>query len=222
MRTVTRLQLRDRAKHLANIQNDPNFDDDEVNDLINLHMPAVYDILVAAGPADYYAAEDTVDVVAGQIQYQLPEDFLSLVNVFVHESDEWRRPIDIMRDRQRQSYRAPIQSCTITLEYIPTCPVMDEDSDTFDGVDGWEELVSARVARDLLTKREGDPGVVLATIAQAEKRIRSASTSRVRGGPKLVQDLESDLGWWHSVRVDVYRVRAGNIEFYSNIWWPFV
>lgn len=206
---------------LANVQNDPSFDVTEVNDKIDLHMPAVYDFLVAAGPADYYAAETTISVSAGIIPYALSDDFLSLVNVWVQEGDEWRRPIDQIQDRQRQAYRAPVQSCTLIVEYIPACPVFDEDSDTFDGVDGWDELISAKVARDLLIKREGDVGSVMAIIAQAEKRIRSFSTQRKRGGPKMMVDVESDTCWPYSVQVDAYRLRGANIEVFSSLWGPF-
>lgn len=207
---------------LANVQNDPSFETTEVNDLIDQHMPAVYDFLVAAGPADYYASDYELSVVAGTIPYALPNDFLSLVNVFVHESDEWRRPLDPIQDRQRQAYRAPATACTVTLEYIATCPEFDEDTDTFDGVDGWDELISAKVARDILIKREGDVGAVMAIIAMAEKRIRSFSTSRKRGGAKLLPDVESDMGWPRGVQLDGFRLRAGNVEFYSNLWGPFV
>lgn len=220
-RTVTRSAIRTRAQQLANVENDPSFGNTEANGLINLHMPAVYDFLVAAGPADYYASDYDLSVVAGTSTYALPDDFLSLVNVWVQETDEWRRPLDLIQDRQRQAYRAPLGACTLTLEYIPTCPTMDEDGDTFDGVDGWDELLSAKVARDLLLKREGDVSAVMAIIAMAEKRIRSFSTARKRGGPKYVVDVESDMGWPNSKQVDAYRLRAGNIEVYSSLWGPF-
>ncbi len=200
---------------------DPVFTSTKLNALINLHLPAVYDTLVAAGPADYYSSDATVSVTAGTIQYALPSDFLALVNVFVHEGDDYKRVIDAMPDRARQGFRAPQMAGTITVEYIPTCPVLDDDADTFDGVDGWDELVSAKVARDILVEREGDTSVVLGTIAMAEKRIRSYSTSRHRGGSNMLTDVESDICWPYSVQIDTFRLRASNIEFYTSIWGPY-
>lgn len=219
-RTVTRANLRTRSSQLANIENDGSFTTTELDNLINLHVPAVYDMLVAAG--QYYAASTDVSVVASTIAYALPADFLSLENVFVQESSDYRRPLDPIPDRQRQHYRAPVAACTVTLEYLPAAPVFDDDVDTFDGVDGFDELVSARVARDILVKREGDVSAVMAIIAQTEKRIRSFSTQRHRGGPKMIVDVESDQGWPRSVQLDGFRLRAGNIEFYTSLWGPFV
>ncbi len=220
-RTVTRTVLRTRAFQLANVENDPSFTEAEGNGLITLHMPAVYDFLVAAGPPDYYAADTDVSVVAGQIPYALPDDFLSLVNVWVQETDEWRRPLDQVQDRQRQGYKPPAAAVIVTLEYIPTCPTFDEEEDTFDGVDGWDELISAKVARDIILKREGDVGAVMAIIQGAEKRIRSFAPQRQRGGGRMVVDVESDVAWPYSKQIDGYRLRAGNIEFYSSLWGPF-
>lgn len=219
-RTVTRANLRTRSSQLANVENDGSFTTTELDSLINLHVPAVHDLLVAAG--QYIAASTTVSVVANTIVYALPADFLSLENVWVHESDDYRRPLDPIQDRQRQHFRAPTQACTVTLEYCPAAPVFDDDVDTFDGVDGFDELVSARVARDILVKREGDVSAVMAIIAATEKRVRSVSTQRHRGGPKMIVDVESDHGWPRAVQLDGFRLRGGNIELYSSLWGPFV
>lgn len=221
-RNVSRSTLRARAMQLANIQNDPTFSTDEVNDLINQHMPAVYDMLVAAGPPDYYAADYDINISAGIIPYSIPDDFLSLVNVWVQETDEWLRPLDTFQDRARQTYRGPAMDCTVTLEYVPTCPVFDEDTDTFDGVDGWEDLICARVARDILVKREGDASMAMNLMADAERRLRGPATQRKRGGPKYLIDVEADTGWPYRIQLDAYRLRGSNIEFYSNLWGPFV
>lgn len=221
MRTVTRLQLRTRSSQLANIENDPSFGTTEINDLIDLHMPAVYDILVAAGPADYYAATYAIAVSAGVIPYMLPSNFLSLVNVFVVETTDYQRPIDAMADRERQGYRAPAVACTVNMEYIPVCPLLTSDVSTFDGVDGWDELISARVARDILIKRDGDTSNVLAIMQHAERRIRTYSTQRKRGGPKLLVDVEADVCWPHNIQLDAFRLRGGNLELYSSLWGPY-
>lgn len=218
-RTVTRANLRSRITQLANIENDPNFATSELNALINLHTPAVHDMLVAAG--QYIAASTDFSVVAGTIAYALPADFLSMENVWVQESSDYRRPLDPIQDRQRQHYRSPTQACTVTMEYCTTAPEFDDDADTFDGVDGFDELVSARCARDILVKREGDVSAVMAIIQSTEKRIRSFVTQRHRGGPKMIVDVESDQGWPRSVQLDGFRLRAGNIEFYSSLWGPF-
>jgi hypothetical protein len=217
-RSVTRAVLRARAQQLANVENDPNVTAAEINELINLHLTSVYDLLVGAGPADYYAAETIITVVPGVIASGLPADFMQLVGVFAHETTDIRRPVDPMQERDRSSFKACSSAWSVTLEYIPACPTMTLDADTFDGVDGWDELISAKVARDILAKREGDVSVVMAIMAQTEARIRTRASPRDRGGPKYIMDVEcSSNDWPRSVRVDAYRLRAGNLELFESL-----
>jgi hypothetical protein len=219
-RSVSLETLRIRSKQLANVVNDASFDDEDVNQLVRLYVPTVHDMLVAAGM--YIASETPVAVTAGTTVYGLPADFLSLECVWVLESSDYRRPLDPVPERQRQHYRSPITDASVILEYCSAAPLLEDDSDTFDAVDGFDELVSAKVARDLIAKREGDPSVVMSMIATSEQRIRSHSTQRHRGGPKMIVDLESDCGWPRSVQLDGFRLRGDNIEFYSSLWGPFV
>ena len=217
-RTVTRSVLRSRARQLANVVNDPSILDADLNEWINLHLTSVYDLLVSAGPADYYAADHPITTVAGTIAYALPATFMKFTALFANESTDLKRRIYPMQDADRASFKAPSGAWSLTMEYIPACPTLAADGDTFDGVDGWDEIVSAKVAREILTQREGDPSVVMAIIAQTEARIRSQASPRDRGGPKMIVDVEQEFVWPRSVRVDSYRLRAGNIELYEELW----
>jgi hypothetical protein len=215
-RVATRLQIRNRARQLSNTESDPNITDSELNELVNLHLPSVYELCLLAGPADYYAASYTVSVTAGTSAYALPSDFRALTEVMLVENADWRRPLEPLRPRRRGGYKAPTSSATVELEYLPSCPIMSDDADTFDGVDGWDELISAKIARDVIGKRKSDPSLCLAIIAETEKRIRSLSTSRDKFGGKQITDVETDTLWPRSVRIDAYRLRAGNIEFFES------
>lgn len=218
MRIVTRSQIRSRARQLANVESDPNITDSELNELLNLYLPSVYELCLLAGPADYYAASYTVSVTAGTSEYSLPSDFRALTEVMVVENADWKRPIEPLRPRERGGYKAPSVDATVEIEYLPSCPIMSDDADTFDGVDGWDELISARVARDVIGKRKSDPSLVMAIIAETEKRIRSLSTSRDKFGGKKIIDVETEYLWPRAIRIDAYRLRAGNIEFYESVY----
>jgi hypothetical protein len=218
MRTVTRSQLKTRARQLANVENDPNITDSEMNELVNLHLPSVYELCLLAGPSDYYAASASFNVTVGISAYALPADFRALTEVMLVENADWRRPLEPLRPRRRGGFKAPSATATVEIEYLPSCPVMALDSDTFDGVDGWDELISAKIARDIIAKRKSDPSLVLAIIAETEKRIRSLSTSRDKFGGKQITDVETDALWPRSVRIDAYRLRAGNIEFFESVY----
>lgn len=217
-RTVTRSVLRSRARQLANVENDPSVLDADINEWLNLHLTDVYDLLVAAGPPDYYAASTTVTTVSGTIEYALPSDFLSIVNVYANESSDIRRSIDPIGDRERHAFKAPNGAWSVTVEYIPVCPTLSSDGSTFDGINGWDELVAAKTAIMLLAKREGDPTIPVNIVTATMARIKSAASQRQRGGPRLINDVEQEYMWPRSVRIDGFRLRAGNIELYESLW----
>lgn len=221
-RTVTLLSLRTWARQLSDTENDRNVTDTELTALANRHIPEVYDDLVAAGPADYYAASTPVTTVAGQIPYSLPSNFLSLMDVFVHESSSERRSLPSMPNGTRGRFQGPTSAGTeLTLEYIPSAPVLALDADTFDGVSGFEELIANLMARDVIIKRNHDPTSVLGTIGALRARIVSRSRTRNRGEPKRITDTDDIFvdpvnGWTNSSNLVCYRLRAGNLELYES------
>lgn len=223
-REVTLLQLRTWARQLSDTENDPNVTDAELNALANRHLCEVYDRLVDAGPADYYAATTQVVTQSGLIEYPLQVDFRNLMGVYVRESTDERRPVLPMPNGARGSYKAPTGSWTLDVEYIPVPPVLEEDGDTFDGVSGFEELIANLMARDVMAKRQDDPSVVMNNIARLEARIVSRSRSRDKGHPKRTTDLDDirvspyPWGWTGMSRIGCYRLRAGNLELYEPLW----
>lgn len=225
-RTVTLGSMRDWARQLSDTENDDNVTDAELTALVNRHLAEVYDLLVESGPPDYYASSTTVSAVADTIQYALPADFRNLTAVYVHESDDERRPLPPMPTNGRGRYKAPASSSTVTLEYISAPSTLSSSSDTFDGVSGWEALIVNRVALDIMKKRQADPSVVLADIASLTARITARSKNRDRGAPKRVVDLDEQYtapwptGWTGSSTLAAYRLRAGNIELYDMLWCP--
>lgn len=222
-RTVSLLELRTWARELSDTESDTNVTDDELTALANRHHMEVFDRLVDAGPADYYASSTSISVTSGTAEYALPAAFRSLVAVLVRESSDERRHLLPMREMARGSYKAPTGSSTVILEYIGVPDNLEEDGDTLDGVSGWEELIANLMARDVMIKREADPGAVMANIARLEARINSRSRQRDRTG-KWITDMDEvgvspyPWGWTGNSRLSCYRLRAGNIEFYESLW----
>lgn len=222
-RAVTLANLRTWVRQLSDTENDDNVSDTELTALVNRHLTEVYDLLIESGPPDYYASSTTVSVTAGTTHYALAADFRALLGVYVHESNSERRPLMPMAEQTRGRYKAPTSSATVTLEFIPAAPTLTSGSATFDGVSGWEELIVARAARDIMIKREADPSAVMATAAAVEARIASRAKNRDRGAPKRIVDLDEvassgwSWGWTNATRLACYRLRAGNIEFYESL-----
>lgn len=222
-RVVTLLQLRTWARQLANVENDSNIDDAELTSLANRHLTEVYDALVDAGPPEYYASTTAVTTVPGTTLYALPDDFRTLLELYAQESNTQLRLVHPMGNGQMGRYRAPTAAWTLTLEYIPAPPTLVNDGDTFDGVSGWEELIVALMARDVMVKREADPGVVINTIDRMNARVTSRAKSRDRGHPKYATDQDEQFAAWPwssstNSRINAYRLRAGNIELYEPVW----
>lgn len=223
-RTATLLELRTWARELSDTESDVNIDDAELTALANRHLCEVWDRLVDASPPDYYASTAaSFTTSAGVITYGLPVGFRNLLEVNVHESTDERRPLVPMPAGARGRYKAPTAEWTVSYDYVPAPPKLVANGDTFDGISGFEELIANLMARDVMVKRESDPGVVMANIARLEARITSRARSRDKGQPKRIVDLDDmsnvpPCGWSGSSRLAVYRLRGDNLELYEPLW----
>lgn len=221
-RVVTLGQMRARARFLANVVGDTTVLDPDLNDLANRHLTEVYDALVDAGPPEYFAATSTFNTAGGTSTYALPADFRTLLEVYTTESSTELRLVHPVRNGERGTFRIPTGTWAMTLEYIPAPPTLVNDSDTFDGVSGWEELITNLMARDVMVARQDDASVVLNSIGALQGRILTRSRNRDRGHSKYVSDMDaqgSAFPWSSTTqsRICAYRLRAGNIELYEAL-----
>lgn len=221
-RATTLTNLRTWIRQLSDTENDDNVSDAELTALVNRHLAEVYDLLVDASPPDYFASTTQVDVEAGTTTYPIQADFRALVAVYVHESSDERRLLLPMTEMTRGRYKAPTQDGTLTVEYIPAAPVLTSGAQSFDGVSGWEELIVARAAVDVMTKREADPSAALAKAQMLEARIKLRARNRDRGSPRRIVDLDDATytplyGWSGGSRLACFRLRGGNIEVYEPL-----
>lgn len=200
----------------------------EVNDVINDELCELYDLLVGEAPPDYYAKEKTITTVAGTLSYPLPSvllgdayDFRSLIAVYADEGSTRRRPILPVNEMERANFWAPQSAYSVILRYCPAPPVLALDADTFDGVSGWDSLITARVARRLLAKRKADTSELLQEIAQKTQEIRTYAR-RDRGQPRYITDLDDAASFYpYGVRIGGYAVLEGNIELYEPVLYPY-
>ncbi len=217
-RTVTRAQLRTRARQMANMENATAvWPDADVNERIDTHTTAIWDMIVSLAPPHYYSSSTTVSVVVGTIAYALPADFMSLQEVYVQQGAvDKLRALRPLRRGERGWTQAPTRTASVTVEYTPNFTTFSSDSSTLDGVDGWDELVVAYVARDLLTKVRESGEQMDQKIAEVRARMMKLG-NRDRGNPRLVRDVEDDdSGWWGAAEsLAGYRLRAGNIEIFE-------
>lgn len=221
-RTVSLGTLWALARRLANVESDPNIQDSELTTLANLHYPSVYDELVSSSPPDYFSATTTITTDIGTIVYPLLASFKDLLEVHVNESDDVRRPLYPMPHGARGRFKAPTGAWTISVDYIPAAVVLADAGDTVDGISGYEELIAALMARDVMVKRNADPSPVFAVIERANLRLKQMSKNRDKGHPKRTTDLDDAVIDWPWIgasgsRLACYRLRGDNLELYEPL-----
>ncbi len=194
----------------------------EVTDLVNDEMPEVYRLLVACGPPSYYSATQSFTTSAGTTAYSLPADFFVETGVYSLDTTNFKRPILPVEGWALSRVQAPQAAYSISMEYVPSPPVLASDGDVFDGVAGWDSLLTCRVARRLLQKRKADSSSVDAEIAALTQELRSQANRS--NGPHYIRDVDDVYApnWAvpYLVTISHYRTRAGNIEFYQPLVMP--
>ncbi len=219
-RTVTLLQLRTRSLRRADAVASTTgyITPAEVTDLVNDEMPEVYRLLVQCGPPDYYSASTLFTTIAGTGSYGLPSDFFVETNVYEINANGVKRLLTPVQGWAISRTQTPQSVVNITMEYVPSPPVMASDGDVFDGVAGWDSLLTCRVARRLLQKRKADSSSVDAEIAALTQELRSQA--RRSNGPRYIRDMGDVRGSTYAYApylstITNYRVRGSNVEFYQ-------
>jgi hypothetical protein len=183
--------------------------DAELNGWINSSAFELYDVLVQKFGADYYVTSLDAATDGGET-VPLPAAFYKLLGVDVLDGD-WRplRPFNF-GERHRHSpaglsalrYRlagnalwlnpTPAAKLSLRIWYVPRLAALVDDTDTLDGVSGWEEYVVVDCAIKAKRKEESDVSVEMAQKAALLARIESAAANRDAGSPATVVDVYGD------------------------------
>lgn len=192
----TLLQLRDRIKQRTDNEYTDGFvTDGEIDALINLHYKELYELLQLNG---LHRVETEFAIAAtGAVSYALPVDLFAVFAVFRVESDGTRcyltrhghrttpgpNKSDAYTYRVVGGLRIEFNPTPATgnyvVTYIPIPPDLTDDTDTLDGVLGWEEFVVIAASLDIATKEAVDPGMVGLLAAQlGRQRARIVTAAR--------------------------------------------
>lgn len=202
---VTLSNLRTAARRRANMENSQFVLDAELTDYINGSLQELYDLMVAKG-VDYFTTSSTISTDGTTKVYSLPSNFYKLAGVdyLLNGVSTTMQPF-VFADRNKYftnnrvvRYRvvgsqirfepAPAAQ-TITIWYVPVLTKLVSDSDTFDGINGWEEFVIIDAAIKALVKQEDDPQELMILKAAQMKRIEDLAATRDQGFPEKVTDV---------------------------------
>ncbi len=216
--------LRDDARKRADVESaEDRFPDDEVDRYVNQGCAELYDLLIEARGRTYYRAETPweFDTATGTTRYtdDFPEDFYRLIGVRVSDGSS-TRPLAGLQPQEEAYLRTPsvggfwpthyeLQAdallvlpspqagLTVTMDYIPACPLLSDDVSTFDGINGWEEYAVCFAARCIALKdEEYELAQVLAgEMQRLSGRIAKLAPHRDAFRAERVQDVRRLGGW---------------------------
>ena len=201
--------------------------DSELNNFINMSYAELYDLLVSRFE-DYFTITSTETVTAGNNSFAVPSDFYKLRGVdrqiggssdfyallkFNFSERNWRnrRLNRTLFGQSNINYRLVGNNVelipedhaagTYKLWYVPTFTALSSDSDTVDGVNGWEEFIIVDACIKCLEKEESSTNTFERQKAKLERRIEEMASLRDIDQPERITDVQAsylDLEWPYS------------------------
>jgi hypothetical protein len=200
-----------------------------VNDLLNLAIAEFWDLLIAARGQDYGISAAPLAIVANTSAYSLPDDFYEAKAVVLEWGPNDHEPVnDIDRVEDRPAFNnyqnwgqwspkgyrllatqieflpTPTSAVTGRLRYVPTAPILANDGDTVDCVNGWEKLPALRTAMELRAVEEMPYSDLERLFDREKARIMEMASERQAASPKQVQDVQPEgrMAWPFTRRRD--------------------
>lgn len=212
-------RTRELANQETNSGADSLVSDKELRQRLNEALATLYDKLIAAYPQEHFVSSTTFSTVVDQNSYDLPTDFYKLLAVVLQNGQVyapvpiWRHEqlADLLRSQHmgrgnliyNMFYRivkdklvlrpAPKVVWTCHLHYIPAFQPFatdgSDDSDTFDGVNGWEKWACLNAAIYCMQKEETDPSPLLTMLSMEDARLHEMISTRDQGQPECIVDV---------------------------------
>ncbi len=210
-RTLTELISDVRVEGAYNRSN--VFTDAILTRWINLGIAWVYDLLVQSWEDYYTTTDDSLVTVADQEYVTLPSDFYKLMRLDLQTSSQsWERLLTyglaeentyedvVPYGRYGTVYRYRLQGDRIYLRpipktvdslrivYIPCATELSLGADTFDGINGFEDLIVQYVLRKCDAREQRPTNERDAEIQRQVNAIRRAADQRNAAEPFLLTD----------------------------------
>ena len=211
--TFTLAQLKTRARERSDMENSTFISDSELLSYINASHAELYDILVSKFE-DYYTIKTTTTVATGASTITLPSDFYKLRGVdFQLDTNTWvavgkfnfieRNVLNRSIVRRGAGFRETqyrVIGGEIQIEpedsahgeyriwYTPLPTLLSADTDTVDGINGWEEYIVIDAAIKMLAKEESSTTHLEREKAAMLERIETMAANRDSGQPEKISD----------------------------------
>lgn len=222
---ATLSELRLLAQQYSDMVNSGFVTTAEWNSYLNLAYFELYDILIQKYGDDYFVTTPYSFTTDGTSQqYTLPTNFYKFLGLDLQlgsVQDSWVtiRPF-MFGERNRYSvpnfqsfygvtnlrYRVfgnslfltpiPAAGQTLRMWYIPILTELVSDSDTVNGISGWQDYLPVEAAIKALMKEESDVSMLQSRKQALIARIESAAEGRDAGNPQTVTDSATTDNWY--------------------------
>ena len=219
--TTTLTEFIERARQAADMDGSQFVSDSELKVYINASAQELYDLLVASY-TDLYTVESASQTPTTEASLTLPNDFYKLRGVdFLISTNTW---VDVQNFsfNERNNNNLSIGSFnrltdvryrltgskilltpperalnnTFKLWYIPKMVELVADSDTFDGINGFEQYIVIDAAIKMLTKEESDTSGLILQKRQLKERIETMAQNRDAANPEVIIPSTRGYTWW--------------------------
>lgn len=222
MRSITLTTLKRRCRELADMEtvtggSNDFVDDTELLGMINASLGLWHNLITLAVPERY---ESTQTITAnGAASYNLPSDYLMTLGVDYQYAAGTHMELKRYLFQERNQYSSGdtfatgyrLKGDTIVLipaptsgtylhHYVKCATPLASESDTIDGVNGWEEWIVYDVASKLLLKEQSDATQIIRDRDAIEERIRAYAADRDANPGRIVDSRGvtdmSDVSYW--------------------------
>lgn len=198
-RTFTLAELRTAVQRRGGVENSYDLRAPILNEFINSAAAELWDILRKKGD-DVLVKSETLATSIGSATVPLPATFYKLIVLQLQDASSpsgWRRlrPFTIEESHlfgpsAGGPYRYRLQGSNIVLStatpvvetlrlyFVPYSPIMTSDSDTLDGLNGYEELVVAMAWRKCVERQRLDTSGIDREIGRLMGRVSRDSDGR--------------------------------------------
>ena len=219
---ATLKDLRDRALDYADMTGSGFPVSSRVDDYIQVALSELHGILVNSYE-DYFRTVITLDLLATQVAYTLPDDFFKLLKVY-YLSGGRRYRIRQFDLNELDSYRTDLaRTGTCEVWYIPQYKKIRNETHpiTFPVPVGWEDFVCLHAAVRLLMREESDHKPLMFERERKRQEIIDLAEPRDAGETYAISDVYNR--WNGGVpnleeRTLAYRLLGNEIVFSERDW----
>lgn len=212
----TRLQLKTRARYLADATSDANISDTDLNEALNDVLGQLHGVVAEVDP-DRFIAMQTLATTQGTQAYELGEDFMAIRRIdfvdgdqriplveasalleldFSNNSSGWGGASQYrvmgsgMDGSSSRLYLAPDPGTeTYEVWYVTAPPTMTADDDELDVVASWHTFITQGLAAEICERQERPSAEHRAAQAQARVEIVAQARKRDAGRAKRPIDV---------------------------------